>query len=89
MKITTTTMTTKSKMIDIGLRRKIVDLWVRNVVAEITMDKDVAPLKILVMKVRVTVMDPGMEVHMMAMLDVKEILYVEGTIVKNLDHTSI
>ena len=56
---------------------------IKSVVAEITFG-DVAPLRILVVKVRVTVMDHLMEVKMMVMMDAKEILYVEGTIVKSL-----
>ena len=48
---------------------------IKSVVAEITFG-DVAPLRILVVKVRVTVMDILMEVKMMAIKDAKEALYV-------------
>jgi len=49
---------------------------------------DVALLRILVMKERVIVMDQVMEVVMMDMQAVKEILFVEATIVRSLDYST-
>ena len=57
---------------------------VKDVVVEITKVEDVALQMSLVVKVKGIVMGLVMEVNMMGMLDVKEILYVEATIVKSL-----
>jgi len=46
---------------------------------------DVVRLKIPAMKEKVTVMDPGMEVNMMVIEDANLALFVEATIVENLD----
>jgi len=54
----------------------------------ITKEGGVVHLRILVMKERVTVMDLVMEVVMMDMLAVKEILFVEATIVRSLDYST-
>ena len=51
---------------------------------EITKVEDVALQRSLVVKVKGIVMGLVMEVNMMEMLDVKEILFVEATIVKSL-----
>ena len=53
------------------------------------MERDVVLQKIPVMKVKEIVMDQQMEVNMMAMQDVKEILFVAATIVSSLEHTSM
>ena len=52
-------------------------------------EEDVAPLRILVMKEKVTVMDPVMEVAMMVIMDVREILYAEATIGRNLEYSTM
>jgi len=51
------------------------------------MERDVVLQRILVMKVRETVMDLLMEVNMMAMQDVNLVLCVAATIVESLDCT--
>ena len=53
------------------------------------MERDVVLQKIPVMKGKEIVMDQQMEVNMMAMQDVKEILFVAATIVSSLEHTSM
>ena len=52
-------------------------------------EEDVAPLRILVMKEKATVMDPVMEVAMMVIMDVREILYAEATIARNLEYSTM
>ena len=53
------------------------------------MARDAALLRIHVMRERETVMDLEMEVSMMDTKDVKEILFVDPTIVSSLELTSI
>ena len=55
--------------------------------AEITMERDAALLKILAMREKETVMDLVTEVYTMVMLDAKEILSVGPTIVESLVST--
>ena len=64
-------------------------LQIKGVLEEIFREEDVVPLRIPVMKVRETVMDLEMEVSMMDTKDVKEILFVDPTIVSSLEPTSI
>ena len=62
---------------------------VKDAVVEISKVVDVALQRSLVVKVKVIAMGLVMEVNMMEMLDVKEILFVEATIVKSLVITII
>ena len=51
--------------------------------------KDVALLPILVVKEKETVMVLLMVVNMMVIMDVREILYVEATIARNLEYSTM
>ena len=62
---------------------------VKDVVVEITKVEDVALQRSLAVKVKGIVMGLVMEVNMMEMPDVKEIFFVEATIVKSLVITTM
>jgi len=64
-------------------------LQVKDALEEITMVKDVAPQRTLVMKAKVTVMAPEMAVPMTVMLAAREISYADPTTVSSLVPTSI